>query len=368
MYLRIQDYLRYKGTLKDLEEGLSLKVTKKDNLVILNYNMIDTPKEDPIAKECRGLILDESQGWAIASIAFPRFFNAGEGQADQLDWANSWAEEKIDGSLVTLFYWEGKWRISTRGMIDADGPLGQVPEGFKYQTFADAIWPLIPEELKEGWECSKEFIWVFEFVSPWNRNVTPYDEPALYLLTLRDRERGEVEHPIDDVDWHAERFGFKRPKRFHVECFDKVEEALQDLRAVDEGFVLVDKDHHRVKVKSRTYLQLHRMVSNQKPNLWEIIVAGDAGEFRSYFPEYNDLLKKKEDFLLKMLQDLYNAWYCYNDIESQKKFALKVKDLPGSFLLFNLRRRDDLTSVAEAWGDLEPQQKVRFLEKFQEKT
>ena len=56
----VQEQLRQYGP-EHLSNTLGIKFTYgDDNRVILNYNQIDSPKNHPVVKECRGLVLDKT--------------------------------------------------------------------------------------------------------------------------------------------------------------------------------------------------------------------------------------------------------------------------------------------------------------------
>ncbi len=78
--MKIQDWLRNNGgNLELLEQQLGIKTTRhEDGRCIFNYSQIDSPKNNDIVMECRGLVLDKNNNWELVARAFPRFFNYGE--------------------------------------------------------------------------------------------------------------------------------------------------------------------------------------------------------------------------------------------------------------------------------------------------
>ena len=42
--------------------------TKHNNLILLKYDMLSSTMQDPLVQECRGLILDEKNDYAIVAI------------------------------------------------------------------------------------------------------------------------------------------------------------------------------------------------------------------------------------------------------------------------------------------------------------
>lgn len=61
----------------------------------------------------RGLILDPRAGKVVAT-PFPKFFNLGEGGGV---WPTGAFDtfEKVDGSLIVIFYHNGRWQCATKG-------------------------------------------------------------------------------------------------------------------------------------------------------------------------------------------------------------------------------------------------------------
>ena len=78
----VQDYLRHpQHTLETLHETYGIRHNvHEDGRVILNYSQIDSydVRFEPIVRECRGLVLDSNNNWALVARAFSRFFNLGE--------------------------------------------------------------------------------------------------------------------------------------------------------------------------------------------------------------------------------------------------------------------------------------------------
>ena len=84
--LKVQQYLIDFG-LDTLQDQFKIKVrrhNKYPNLICLNYNQLESsPKDHPVVRECRGLILDEENNWFVVSYPYKRFFNYGELGADE---------------------------------------------------------------------------------------------------------------------------------------------------------------------------------------------------------------------------------------------------------------------------------------------
>ena len=137
MKLKVQEYLETHN-LEQLEEEHSLKVVQDGGLVLLGYKQIESSGANEIQNECRGLIL-ENNTWNIVNFPFRRFFNFGEGFASKkLDWNKAVALEKLDGTLISLWNYKDKWHVSTRGMLYADGGVGDYGLTFR-ELFEEAV-------------------------------------------------------------------------------------------------------------------------------------------------------------------------------------------------------------------------------------
>ena len=126
MKLLVQEFLET-HSFKELQEqhGVYASFSKSARKFSLNYDQIEAKESDPLAQECRGLILalefgqfvqgieingrmnyDHITPGATRILAFPmrRFFNYGQGSAAQIDWSdkNLSILEKLDGTLVIV--------------------------------------------------------------------------------------------------------------------------------------------------------------------------------------------------------------------------------------------------------------------------
>src|ERR1035437_206349 len=132
--LEIQKYLRAGGSLETLELSFGIKNKRHlthNNLILFKYNQIESDFSLRIVCECRGLILDQNNDWAVVSRSFDKFFNFSEGNAAEIDWNNNpKIQEKVDGSLMTIYFYDGHWNVQTTGMPDASGDLHMSGKSF----------------------------------------------------------------------------------------------------------------------------------------------------------------------------------------------------------------------------------------------
>ena len=120
--LQVQEYLQTKSH-DALSDELGIKVNRHDTLplVILNYDQIESPKTNPIVRECRGLVLHADTHELVAR-SFSRFFNWGEvvEEMPEFDFSDFIIQSKEDGSLILIYFFDGEWRVNTRGSFAQD--------------------------------------------------------------------------------------------------------------------------------------------------------------------------------------------------------------------------------------------------------
>ncbi len=275
----------------------NLKITWDDNYVLFKYDQIKSDFNKKICREARGLILDALNDFKIVRFSFEKFFNLGESYAAHIDWSTAHATEKIDGSLMSVWYARDKWHLSTNGTIDAfKAPLSN-GEG----TFGELFEKACPLATFKDFDKKKCF--TFELVSPYNTVVIPYEETKVYLLSIRKMDTLE-EYDYFRLEGWAECNGFELPKAYG-EVDEQGGRAIVDgMEEGHEGIVVRDGNNNRVKVKTSLYVQLHHMAGNGILT-WEravqLVMDNETEEFLAYFPHHREMVNKAT-YLVGMLQ------------------------------------------------------------------
>lgn len=323
------DYLKKNGLLQ-LKTEFSIESTQKDDLLILNYSHIESPKYEEIVRECRCLVLDKE--FNLVSRSFRRFFNLGECLEDYKKFHfPAICQEKVDGSLINVFYRDG-WQICTRGSF-GDGEINN-----SGVTWRELFLRTVNVDVLD-----KNLTYTFELCSTLNKVVRHYPEPKSYLLSVFN---GELELNHQTVDNLAEEFNLNRPESVIINDTLDATRFVQERANLDktfEGCVVRDHFNNRVKVKSEFYLQLHRSINNgclRTVDIFRLILEGEADEFLSYFGEYRPKFEEMTNWLGDLRLRLHNFWFNNSEISSQKEYALKVMSdcKIGSTFLFEARK------------------------------
>ena len=290
--LKIQEFILAHDNWRELlaDAPYNLKISEDDGYVLFKYNQIASDFNEEICKEARGLILDTQDNFRVVRYAFKKFFNVDEGFAARLDWDTAVATEKIDGSIMSVWFARGKWHLSTNGTIDAfKAELNGVGP---YKTFGELFESVLPlSRFSEFSNILAHQCYTFELVSPYNKVVIDYPETKVYLLSIRNMNT-LVEHPLDEVEEFAARFDFTVPERYDLNNEADYRKVVEQMPEGHEGIVVRDANGERVKIKTLLYFEMHRAKNNgviTLERIVDLIRANDHYEFLSYFPEYQSV-------------------------------------------------------------------------------
>lgn len=314
-----------------------LKIREKGNLLSFNYNQFSSDSSLRIVQEARGLIL-EKETFKVVKMGFIRFFNYGEPNAATLDTNSLFATEKIDGSLITAYYYENKWRWSTRSTFDAEEAC--VPN--TDLTFDTLIRQAGSDKAEKMMDVNCTY--VFELVSKESQIIVHYADTKMYFLMARDNRT--LEEVTDKID-----FDWERPKTFSVQTLEQISEYVSQFDGKEfEGVVVQDKDFKRVKVKNLGWFKLHKYFNKgslSEKNLYSMVI---DGEFLSYFPEHKDKIVQAERTYNNLLEKAktLDGKGMVNEFPIRKDFILNLKaqKLPSIVEFFYIKAYDE---KAEEW-------------------
>lgn len=335
--LKVQEYLQT-HSYEDLETEFGIKAKVYDDRVVLNYSQIDSPKHNPIVKECRALILSRPNH-EILCRAFDRFFNYGEDpNTKDFDITKSTVDEKVDGSLMPVYHDGDKWQVATRQMAFAEG------ETFAGRTFREVFIEAIGDELENIFKpIDKDLVIIFELVSPETRVVKVYEEPKVYLLDVRNRLNGLSLGREITYNWViTDKTKWSYPERYEFETWDDCLKAVKDLPTLDEGYVAVDGCAWRIKIKNPAYLAVAHLRMNgvmSEKRVILLVLMNDHEEYLGYFPEDQQNFDPYINAYETMILDIDEHWAKYKDLEDQKEFALAIKDCHAKSILFGMRNK-----------------------------
>jgi len=317
------------------KEPYFFKTDETEDLFLLKYDQIKTDMNYLASRQSRGIIF-EKQTNKLVCYPFDKFFNYGELLADKIDFKKASILEKVDGSIIKVFYYK-KWCVATNGKIDAFTTILQNDTIFKNfgELFIEAMSKV---NLNLFDNLNKNNTYLFELTSPYNRVVVPYkDIKITHTGTRNNITLKEIEEDI----------GVEKPKKYFFNSFDDILKNVEKLPYNKEGYVLLE-NYKRVKVKSLAYVAVHHLHNNgtiSKKRVLDLIKSNEHIEYLSYFPEDKktfDLIEKKYiDFKKKLIISEFEM-KSFIDL-SRKDFAMWAIKQENSEYLFKKLDNPDLT-------------------------
>lgn len=333
----VQDFLRSGGTLAQLNSqyGIMNRPHETLPLVLLKYDQLNSPMHEPTVRQCRGIILD-TRDWSCVSRPFDKFFNHGEPGAAEIDWSTACVQEKLDGSLMQLYHFDGAWRVGTSGTCDASGSV----HGGQY-TFAELFWRAWSEmgltQPKPEWS---DWTFLFEMMSPLNRIVVRQTSLHLKLIGMRNRLTGE-ENPVS-MWLHVTGMNWPVVKEYDLSSLHGITASFATLDPLEcEGYVVVDSAFNRIKVKHPGYVAMHHLRGNGTPTpkrLVDAIRKCEAAELLANWPEWQALINPLQAKFEQLVEELEQDYERIKHAADQKAFALQAVKSRHSATLFSLRR------------------------------
>lgn len=301
MKLLVQEYLETK-TFEDLarEHGVYASFSKSGHKFSLNYDQIEARESDPLAQECRGLILAAGDGRSLAKtdvagktiiLAYPmkRFFNYGQGTAANIDWSdpNMAIMEKMDGTLCIVYFdtFTCQWCVATRAVPEADLLMDN-----GLFTFRTLFEKAVLETARMSFESfttnlSTLHTYCFELTTPYNRIVVEYKNCGVTLLAVRETyshkelnpKRCEVANVVPVV------------QAYKHNTMQELVDWVSTLNPMEhEGVVVRDGNFNRIKLKNAAYVAYNKVrdaLGTSERNCVELILTEKDDDVIPMLPE-----------------------------------------------------------------------------------
>jgi hypothetical protein len=325
--LLVQDYLKTHsfGELA-AEHGVYASFSKSGHKWSLNYDQIEAKESNPLAQECRGLVLSCKNGTSFLSqaqtvngklsydhivpgeteiLAFPmkRFFNHGQSTAADINWHDPKLAvlEKLDGTLC-IVYWDkftNLWCVATRSVPEADIVMDNGI--FTFRTlFEKAVLDTskgLPFDQFTSF-LDKDTTYCFELTTPYNRIVVFYPECGVTLLAAR-KTSSLKEIELSKLESVMGMMSIPVVKAYTYSTVDELVSWVSTLNPMEhEGVVVRDSDFNRIKVKNAAYVAYNKVrdaLGTSERNCIEIILLEKDDDVIPFLPEeiVNNLLKIK---------------------------------------------------------------------------
>jgi hypothetical protein len=114
MMLKTVAFINTHPNWRDLltNSPFNLIIKEDENYLLFEYNQQNADFTIDLVRECRGLILTKNDFTPVC-VPFFKFGNYGEAYVDSIDWKTAVAQDKLDGSIIKLWFHQG-WHVSTK--------------------------------------------------------------------------------------------------------------------------------------------------------------------------------------------------------------------------------------------------------------
>lgn len=324
------------GLEASVESGHTRKTTDDTGLELYCYTEACTYDRqwNDFTLLARGLILFPAEK-KVVGMPFPKFFNLGEHQIQNVPDLPFETYEKLDGSLIILFHHKGQWRTATKGSLKSDQALWATMEIQKHKL--DALVP--------------GTTYLLEAIYHANKIVVSYSYEGLSLLGAYTEQGGELTY--SELQQTAETSGFRVAKSYAYQSVSDLVARAAVLPSSEEGFVLRFSNGLRLKIKGDEYCRIHALISRLTPlAMWEAMMAGDdlekirrdlPEEFLQDFDNIIMVLNQKVNALISKVTQMYRHVANMSD----KEVGLQLSSFPDdvrSFIFPYRRNKGDLLS------------------------
>jgi RNA ligase len=329
-----------------LEDGLLYKQTHPTlPLTIWNY----TEKVqyeglwDEVTLSCRGLVTDDKG--IVAARPFRKFFNIEEGK--HIPTSSFDVYEKMDGSLIIVFWYDGGWVVASRGSFTSDQAV--------------AASKIFFDKLDHNFSIGITYL--FEFTAKWNRIVVDYGEDDNLTLLGAIRTDDETEATYEQLELIARGANCDVVKRYDgVKDYSTLKGIIKDNQ---EGFVIRFSNGDRMKIKGEEYLRLHKIMTNLSTTaIWEVLsTGGNMDDLLKDVPdEFYNKVKEHEDELKFMFNSIANDYTrSFMDIQNlmkivdgdRRNFAYAAKQYKHPSILFGMLDSKDVSPII--WKIIKPE-------------
>jgi len=299
-------------------------IVKQDNGTQVVSYFIATSESfnDEWSRECRGITF--GQDGKIISRPLHKFFNVNEReetQIDKIDWSKvTRVMDKRDGSMINTALVNGRLSVKTKRSFKSDVAVKAQMWFDLHSNYIDFARELSAHAMTP----------TFEYTSPSNRIVLPYESDEMTLLHVRYNVSGEYISQVS-LEMMSEDFDIKLVDTVSVSDMLSFVRDSKEVKGV-EGWVIQFEDGNMVKLKTEEYLVSHRVITFvRERDIAELVLDEKLDDLTSALVERKislDKVREVEHRVLTILREIeveVRDVYELNKNLSRKDFVEAVK-------------------------------------------
>jgi len=325
------------------------------DLKIINYSEKVTYENlwDENLLKYRALVYNSN--YEVVAKSFDRFFNMEEEKHEATD--DFEVFEKLDGSLILVFWYGGQMIVASRGSFTS-------PHALEAKRLLDEKYPKFEKYLRHL--QLKNVTFCFELIG-FEQIVVSY--PVCDLVAtgcFQDGKELSLNYATDGLLFDS----VPIVKKFDGLDWKKIKE-LNWKNA--EGFVVRFSNGQRCKIKFEEYIKLHRQMTNLSTrSIWQALANGEPvssilgdvpDEFYEKVHEYEESLRKeyadleadiRSRYLIeKRFYDNMINLHGLSEHDARKAFAERISKYPHRSAVFSMFNDKDCSK--HIWKQIEPE-------------
>jgi hypothetical protein len=317
-----------------LYEELSkdFKIVNNDHAIMLRYKK--NKQKTELQRKTRGIILDKATR-DICCYPLEGKISL-EDFKKKVEWKDIIIEESIDGTLINMYYYNKKWRISTTSTLDGNCFWNSS------KSFKDLFLETFKIYMSTMKQLHKHYTYSFVLCHPDTRNVTVYQKPKLYHILTRDL------NTYNEINLNI---GIPKPKILklddinHIQCnnYDDLLRFCSKIPFTREGIMLYNRNRqYRTKIKGKKHIKVKNIRGNHSNITYTLLECiqsskNSVKKLLRYYPEYTEqhqTLVKKIDLIKSELLHIYtetkklkNKQFRYHT-----KYKRAIKELHNQYI------------------------------------
>lgn len=247
----------------------------------------------------------------IVAYPFDRFFDKKTIKSDFIDRTCINVTEQIDGIPITLYFYNGMWRISSKYDIDCKRKLNDC-------TVFNEFWRVFYKKGCNIKDFDKSNTYILNLVSKDHSQIVSYDKDSVYLLGVRNMTTFK-----EDI------------------CFWEIGglDTLQPFIKTDDNFIkgevelikfgnLIFRTNSLSDEYVRNFLRLPNLLTktfNLDLHILKIIQDGNDRMLCRYCPEYSELVQKIRSDLESFIDKMKKLMVVYESTD-KKEFSIAIQE------------------------------------------
>jgi hypothetical protein len=300
--------------------GLVCKADKDERRIIVKYPMDKRRSNDDVIRKSRGIIIDVPSRQVIChslegSVSLEVFL-------EKVTWNDVVIEEMFDGTMMNVYYDNNidAWKVATKFSL--------TPETAHFRckkSFVELFNEIVPFN-QLATKLDKDYNYVFLMCHKEHRNVTIFNENAIYHLETINVKSGEkllldIGIPKCNI-LQLYNTLCKLPKQ--MESIDELKEYVNNTDWNNPGFMLYSKDRKwRTKLPNPNFDKVEQLLAGQSDMRYVAmnfitnkVTPSQWNQYVTYYPDLNkDFLGLQYD-VQTFVKEVYQ-WYV--DIHCFKK-------------------------------------------------